>query len=60
MTTARTTPDVVFFGHGIVADQIRRNLTDLAALGLVDSFNWVDPRLSETGPASGITSGSPH
>ncbi|WP_417288071.1 hypothetical protein, partial [Corynebacterium variabile] len=44
------TPDVVFFGHGIVADQIRRNLTDLAALGLVDSFNWVDPRLSETGP----------
>lgn len=50
-TTSRTTPDVVFFGHGIVADQIRRNLTDLAALGLVDPFTWIDPRLSETGAA---------
>ncbi|MGO2883645.1 MAG: hypothetical protein ACTIC4_13670, partial [Corynebacterium variabile] len=48
-TTSRTTPDVVFFGHGIVADQIRRNLTDLAALGLVDPFTWVDPRLPEAG-----------
>lgn len=47
--TTRTTPDVVFFGHGTVADQIRRNLTDLAALGLADPFTWVDPRLPEAG-----------
>ena len=50
MTTAtRTTPDVIFFGHGLVADQIRRNLTDLATLGLIDPFTWIDPRLPETG-----------
>lgn len=42
---ATTTPTVVFFGHGPVADQVRRNLTDLATLGLVDPFFWIDPRL---------------
>ena len=39
------TPTVIFFGHGHVADQVRRNLTDLATLGLTDPFYWIDPRL---------------
>lgn len=44
------TPDVIFFGHGPVADQIRRTLTDLAVLGLTDSFSWIDPYLDPAGP----------
>ncbi|AGP29782.1 hypothetical protein [Corynebacterium terpenotabidum] len=49
MSIHTTTPDVIILGHGLVADQIRRNLTDLASLGLIDPFTWVDPVLSETG-----------
>ncbi|WP_130840539.1 hypothetical protein [Corynebacterium neomassiliense] len=44
----RTLPAVIFFGHGPVADQVRRSLTDLATMGLTDRFFWIDPRLPTT------------
>ncbi|WP_080793008.1 hypothetical protein [Corynebacterium pacaense] len=37
-------PHVIFLGHGSIAEQIRGNLLDLAAMGLIDAFTWIDPR----------------
>lgn len=36
------TDTVIFFGNGAGPDAIRGNLTDLATLGLIDQFYWVD------------------
>lgn len=37
-------PHVLFLGSGVVNDQIRANLQDLAAMSLIRPFAWVDPR----------------
>lgn len=34
--------NVLFFGHGATADEIRSRLFDLRAVGLLDNFMWVD------------------
>lgn len=44
-------PTVMFFGSGAIADQIRSHLQDLAAMSLIRSFTWVDPRLGADRPA---------
>ena len=61
MSATDTTPTVIFFGHGTVADQVRRNLTDLSSLGMVKPFYWVDPRLPDSAaatPSVRVVSGS--
>lgn len=42
---------VMFFGSGAITDQVRAHLQDLAAMSLIRSFAWVDPRLDTDQPA---------
>ena len=34
--------NVIFFGHGATADDIRSRLSDLRAVGLLQDFLWID------------------
>ena len=34
--------NVIIFGHGATADDIRSRLSDLRAVGLLQDFLWID------------------